>query len=567
MAYRGGGSRVDYDERDHFERERSRPGVREYEDVDVRVRDRERERERDRDRVPAFLREDVRRPDPGTLVLRARDVETVERPRRRSPSVTRVRAETREVVRARSVTPPPARRREVDDIEIRTRTVERERARSPSRVRARFVERERERSPSPERVVRTTRYVERRRSPSPVVDRERIRIIEHERERARTPSPSPSPSPPPVIRGPRIEREVITHYTGIDHGVIQVRPPSPPPAPRPRQTERETDIDIYTSRHETEVDVHRRVSHSRGRARSPSVERRRRPSVPAHYHDDDVIVRSDRNRLEVDVDVDVDINGRHQHLHRSMSPGGHHRRAHSAAPPRAATRYYDDEAEYITSRIEDRGRVGEALHGATRDWEIVDVPPGTERVRMDGAGGGAAEVTWSKYSGVRRAKFLPEGDDVVARPAPRAPSRGPVRERESDTRINVLIHDDKKEDRPVKEKRSDMWTEITKDLVSRAAIEEMGYEYEETEYFYYILTYLRYEDVLELVKLSDRIRRARRERVRELEWERTDYRDEWDTDYHRHSHRHHSGGGYDDERVTEREVIYDSGRPVRGYLR
>lgn len=273
-------------------------------------------------------------------------------------------------------------------------------------------------------------------------------------------------------------------------GVIQIRPPSPPPAPRPRQTERETDIDIYTSRHETEVDVHRRVSHSRGRARSPSVERHRRPSVPAHYHDDDVIVRSDRNRLEVD--GDVDINGRHQHLHRSMSPGGHHRRAHSAAPPRAATRYYDDEAEYITSRIEDRGRVGEALHGATRDWEIVDVPPGTERVRMDGAGGGAAEVTWSKYSGVRRAKFLPEGDDVVARPAPRAPSRGPVRERESDTRINVLIHDDKKEERPVKEKRSDMWTEITKDLVSRAAIEEMGYEYEETEYFYYILTYLRY---------------------------------------------------------------------------
>lgn len=208
MAYRGGGSRVDYEERDQYERERSRAGVREYEDVDVRVR----ERDRDRDRVPAFMREEGRRTDAGPLVLRARDVETFERPRRRSPSVSRVRAETREVVRARSVTPPPPRRRELverDDVEIHTRTVERERARSPSRVRARFVERER--SPSP-------RYVERRRSPSPVVDRERIRIIERERERARTPSPSPSPSPPPVIRGPRIEREVITHYTGIDHG-------------------------------------------------------------------------------------------------------------------------------------------------------------------------------------------------------------------------------------------------------------------------------------------------------------------------------------------------------------
>lgn len=217
MAYRGGGSRVDYEEREQYQRERSRAGVREYEDVDVRVR----ERERERDRVPAFLRDEARRTDPGPLVLRARDVETVERPRRRSPSMTRVRAETKEVVRARSVTPPPRRREVVerDDVEVRTRTVERERVRSPSRVRARFVERER--SPSPERI----RYVERRRSPSPVVDRERIRIIERERERQRTPSPSPSPSPPPVIKGPRIEREVITHYTGIDHGESSVLTP------------------------------------------------------------------------------------------------------------------------------------------------------------------------------------------------------------------------------------------------------------------------------------------------------------------------------------------------------
>jgi hypothetical protein len=200
-----------------------------------------------------------------------------------------------------------------------------------------------------------------------------------------------------------------------------------------------------------------------------------------------VIVRTDRNHL------DIEIDHHHHHAHRSKSPGGH-RRAHSAAPPRV--RYEDDEGEYITSRIEERGRVGEAYHGAPRDWEIVDVPPGTERVRMDGAGGGATEVTWSKYSGVRRAKFLPDGDTAVVR----APAPAPVvsrprereRERETDTRINVQIYDDKKEERPVKEKRSEMWTEITKDLVSRAAIDEMGYEYEETEYFYYILTYLRY---------------------------------------------------------------------------
>jgi len=110
----------------------------------------------------------------------------------------------------------------------------------------------------------------------------------------------------------------------------------------------------------------------------------------------------------------------------------------------------------------------------------------------------------------------------------------------------------------------------------------MGYEYEETEYFYYILTYLRYvstlpwdvhsthllttkqEDVLELVKLSDRIRRARKDRIREIEWER-DYRDDWESDYRRHGHGHR--GGYEDERIRETEVIYDSGRPARGYIR
>jgi hypothetical protein len=32
-----------------------------------------------------------------------------------------------------------------------------------------------------------------------------------------------------------------------------------------------------------------------------------------------------------------------------------------------------------------------------------------------------------------------------------------------------------------------MWTEITKDLVVKEAIEEIGYEFEETEKFFYVL--------------------------------------------------------------------------------
>jgi hypothetical protein len=66
--------------------------------------------------------------------------------------------------------------------------------------------------------------------------------------------------------------------------------------------------------------------------------------------------------------------------------------------------------------------------------------------------------------------------------------------------------------------------------------------------------------------MSDRIRRARKERVRELEIDR-EYRDDWDYDYH---HRHRGGGhrsGYEDERIHETEVIYESRPPVRGYIR
>jgi hypothetical protein len=102
------------------------------------------------------------------------------------------------VRRAQSVSPS-----EHEHEHSRTRFVEKDRfvekVRSPSIARRR--------SPSP----RAVRYVE------PSDTSEHIRIIERERERVPSPSPSPPPAPP-VVRGPVIEREVITHYTDIDHG-------------------------------------------------------------------------------------------------------------------------------------------------------------------------------------------------------------------------------------------------------------------------------------------------------------------------------------------------------------
>ncbi|KAK2600875.1 hypothetical protein N8I77_010379 [Diaporthe amygdali] len=561
-------------------------------DVQVAVRE-EVERE---SRVPHFMREESRRPpEAGPLVLRQRDVETVERarPRPRSPSpIVRERIVTK--TRARSVSPgpppppPPPEIRERE--EIRTRIVDhsRERVRSPSRGPAmdrvrlgtRIIERP-DRSPSPPPVMERTRtrVIERERSPSPrplpppELERSRLRIIERERERAPTPSPSPSPPPPEpqVIRGPTIEREVITHYRDIDHGLVVARPPSPPPPPR-RVEKRETDIDIYTSRNETEIDITKTRSQSRSRARSVSRERPRvsydppPPRDHSYYHEDDIMISSGRDKLKVDIE--------HERRSSSARP-----RSHSAAPG------YDDEADLIRGRIDSRGRMGEAWGGATKDWVVVDVPPGTERVRMDGVGGGAAEVTWQRYNGARRAKFIPErasesalvplsppassSTTVISDRDTYAPPRG---DRERD-RLSVQIYDKERErdvevekvtDRRISlrptppppapmPKTRDMWTEVTKDLVVREAIEEIGYDYEETEQFFYVMQYLKYEDVLELVEISDRIRARRKDRIREIQFER-EVRDDWERD--RRHHRHRPRWEDERERVVEREVVF-----------
>ncbi|CAK7237160.1 hypothetical protein SBRCBS47491_009883 [Sporothrix bragantina] len=538
---------------------RSRDVIDERDYVDVRVR--EREREHDRDPLARYFQDD-RRSEAGALVLRQREVETIERPRHRARSPSPIRY--REVIRGRSPSPLPPREREVvDRIEVRDRVYDRERERQ--------YHREPSRGPPQERVV--TRVVERERerspTPSPEREHERIRIVE--RSRSRAPSISPSPSPPPVeqrqlVRGPVVEREVITHYTDVDHGVIYA-PRAPPPKPEPRrerERERDTEIDIYSSRHRTEVDI----QESRARPRSRS-----RLRAPARASEKEVIVRSDRNFLEVDVDTN------RQRRSRSAQPPARDRRSNAVA----------EEARYIESRIDERGRIGEAYNGATKGWTIVDVPPGTEHVRMDGVGGASADVTWQRYNGVRRTRFIPEreGEVVVApRRKPQEVPRERVREKNRGEHINVQIIEDSRghshsRDREIEVEadrrmvvypsaqqelmpapRNDMWTEITKDLVSREAMDYLGYDYEETEYFYYILQYLRYEDVQELVQLSDRIRRQRRKESHQS-------REEIDIDIdvkhgRRRSHSHHRPRR-EEERVYEHEVVVDHLHP--GYYR
>jgi hypothetical protein len=104
---------------------------------------------------------------------------------------------------------------------------------------------------------------------------------------------------------------------------------------------------------------------------------------------------------------------------------------------------------------------------------------------MDGIGGGSQEITWQRYNGVRRSNFIPE--------------RERERERERDSGALVSTREYEREEirdmrvgRPLPERQPPMWTEITKDLVVREAIDEMGYDCEETEFFYYVMSYLAY---------------------------------------------------------------------------
>lgn len=69
------------------------------------------------------------------------------------------------------------------------------------------------------------------------------------------------------------------------------------------------------------------------------------------------------------------------------------------------------------------------------------------------------------------------------------------------------------------------------------------------------------DDVLRLTELTEGIRRAKRHR----KWDR-EGRDEYDWDRWYHDH-HLRRPQWDDERVRETEVIYDTRGPTRGYLR
>lgn len=335
--------------------------------------------------------------------------------------------------------------------------------------------------------------VRRERTPTPPpppkdYEREEI-IIRQRRERTptpepiREPTPEPTPPPPPPpepIYRPPIIQEVITHHRTIDHGVERARSPTPPPPPAPLPPPpppetKEDDLSIEIRRtgtrngkaYEEDIsfDLDRKERDARGpsRQRSRSAGRQRARSWSRDRNDNREIAIRSRSRYD----------------------------------DRVGSRYDDPvaaEADYYNRKVSSRGYPGEAYNGATKDWGLVDIPPGTQRVAMDGVGGGRQELTWDRYAGDRHGKFY-TGDRVYEQDWGRErngygpPLPPPERQRAGDD-INIDIRINEETSRG--KTKDKMWTEITKDLVIKEAIEERGYEYEETDDFFYVMVYLRY---------------------------------------------------------------------------
>jgi hypothetical protein len=324
-------------------------------------------------------------------------------------------------------------------------------------------------------------WVVRRPRTPPPRDWEKEEIIIRRKERSPSPEPepprepTPEPQPPPIepIYRPPIIQEVITHHRHIDHGYERARSPSPPPAPAapsppPPPKEREDNLEI---------------------------EIRRKGTRNGKAYEEDFIIEKDWAELErrqpsreVDKKRSTSVSTRRRSLSRDR-------------------RKYDDEyedeiaaeADFYTRKIASRAYPGEAYNGATKDWALVDIPPGTEKVRMDGVGGGRQEITWQRYNGERRGRFVSGdrayesdfGNGYSSPPPQLPPAPAPPREITREIKEEIRI----KETRGDKErprKRDKMWTEVTKDLVIKEAIDEQGYQYEETDDHFYIIEYLRY---------------------------------------------------------------------------
>ncbi|CAG7977444.1 unnamed protein product [Penicillium nalgiovense] len=277
------------------------------------------------------------------------------------------------------------------------------------------------------------------------------------------PSRQPSPSLDSIHALPIRQEDLFTHDRNIDHGYKDARTPRVR-SPEPRSRRGSFD----------EIDIHHRKMRG-GRMSDESI-------ALKHSDSDDSLAPEDS--ISPTSGPAVDFNDPWER--------------ETTTATRRRPKPLEDESELAYSRgirdapsmhdvekdtmIESTRLVNKAPRG-TDDWSVVHTPPPDEPIEMTGA----LDVV-----------------EVKPRHASVAEAIG---------RISQQVTDPE-------ETRNDRWTEIAKRLVVREAIEHMGFEYEETRTCYYIFSYLKSDDIDELVGLSDEIRSARRRRIRDIQRER-----------------------------------------------
>ncbi|KAK5083103.1 hypothetical protein LTR05_006985 [Lithohypha guttulata] len=535
------------------------------------------------------------------------------RPRRREGSREREEIIIRRDERTESLPPAPRPRprpreeeREREEIIIRRDERSdappapryRERGRDSSREREEIIIRREERSQSR---PAAPRYRERDTS------REREEIIIRREERDDHYAPPPRSRTAPIRETER--EEIIIRRDERDDDNYSRRSYRPPPPPVKDELERQEIIirrdkvdsndraRVPARRYEDDLALTRPISHERSRGRSHSS-----------ASEDEIIIRRDEREGRRGERSRQEIIIRHQSRSRSPSPTASvSTRAPAPAPPPPAPEPQVIYAPQIHQEVITHHRHvdhGYEVRIPPRPAPVYSRPPSPPSPPPAPPPAPASIRSLSEERiEIRRSEMRNgerETQDIVISRNERSRSRGPppVRFREDDyreevdrTEIDIRRERDYHNDRALirpepepepptigprygarRDPRDGLWTEITKDLVVKEAIREMGYEFEETDDHYYIFKYMTYPDVARLVGLSEDIRRDRAKRINEIRWENAaSPRPVVEPTSPRaplaiegppsRGFRDDRGWNREDERYVEREVVYRGGRP------
>jgi hypothetical protein len=261
----------------------------------------------------------------------------------------------------------------------------------------------------------------------------RSRLPIHSRNPAGGPSKAPPPAQPTTIEIPRIRQEITTHPRQIEHGYpyapvprtdkLPVRGLQPHPGTgrggmaaqdKLKEIGQETTfkaaetraIELFNS--ETDFEYEKQLKRSFWKA---GLSRELCNKVIEAHRDKEQKKRELRKSGNARPPI-LREEGQRAALQPQQTEATPVE-ALSIQPKDVAIERWDDngreileEAEYYNKRALERARPGEASLGVLKDWSLVDLPPGTRLVTMQGAGGAVQKISWQKYNGCRRMEFI-----------------------------------------------------------------------------------------------------------------------------------------------------------------